>query len=149
MSEVRFSLHACFCCLCSGFFVLHFSLWRVCVLVLASIGFRARKSPNGQKAVLQNRMNGDEKKKRKELKLTNTKYYVDDGYTGTNFNRPGFQAMLEDIEMGYVTTVMVKDLSRLGRDYVSVGHYTDNFFPEHNIRFIAVKDLVDSKQDKA
>ena len=80
----------------------------------------------------------------KELKLTNTKYYVDDGYTGTNFNRPGFQAMLEDIEMGYVTTVMVKDLSRLGRDYVSVGHYTDNFFPEHNIRFIAVNDLVDS-----
>ena len=91
---------------------------------------------------------GNQKKllsqKAKELKLTNTKYYVDDGYTGTNFNRPGFQAMLEDIEMGYVTTVMVKDLSRLGRDYVSVGHYTDNFFPEHNIRFIAVNDLVDS-----
>ena len=82
--------------------------------------------------------------KAKELKLTNTKFYVDDGYTGTNFNRPGFQAMLEDIEMGYITTVMVKDLSRLGRDYVSVGHYTDNFFPEHNIRFIAVNDLVDS-----
>ena len=82
--------------------------------------------------------------KAKDLKLTNTKFYVDDGYTGTNFNRPGFQAMLEDIEMGYVTTVMVKDLSRLGRDYVSVGHYTDNFFPEHNIRFIAVNDLVDS-----
>ncbi len=80
----------------------------------------------------------------KELKLTNTKFYVDDGYTGTNFNRPGFQAMLEDIEMGYVTTVIVKDLSRLGRDYVSVGHYTDNFFPEHNIRFIAVNDMVDS-----
>ena len=82
--------------------------------------------------------------KAKELKLTNTKFYVDDGYTGTNFNRPGFQAMLEDIEMGYITTVMVKDLSRLGRDYVSVGHYTDNFFPEHNIRFIAVNDMVDS-----
>ena len=82
--------------------------------------------------------------KAKELKLINTKFYVDDGYTGTNFNRPGFQAMLEDVEMGYVTTVMVKDLSRLGRDYVSVGHYTDNFFPEHNIRFIAVNDLVDS-----
>ena len=93
---------------------------------------------------------GNQKKllsqKAKELKLTNTKYYVDDGYTGTNFNRPGFQAMLEDIEMGYVTTVMVKDLSRLGRDYVSVGHYTDNFFPEHNIRFIAVNDLVDSDE---
>lgn len=82
--------------------------------------------------------------KAKELKFTNTKYYVDDGYTGTNFNRPGFQALLEDIELGCVTTVMVKDLSRLGRDYVSVGHYMDNFFPEHNIRFIAVNDLVDS-----
>lgn len=91
---------------------------------------------------------GNQKKllsqKAKELKLTNTKFYVDDGYTGTNFNRPGFQALLEDIETGYVTTVMIKDLSRLGRDYVSVGHYTDNFFPEHNIRFIAVNDLVDS-----
>lgn len=91
---------------------------------------------------------GNQKKllsqKAKDLKLTNTKFYVDDGYTGTNFNRPGFQVLLEDIEMGYVTTVMVKDLSRLGRDYVSVGHYTDNFFPEHNIRFIAVNDLVDS-----
>lgn len=80
----------------------------------------------------------------KEKGFENTRFYVDDGYTGTNFNRPGFQALLEDIEMGYVTTVMVKDLSRLGRDYVSVGHYTDNFFPEHNIRFIAVNDLVDS-----
>ena len=82
--------------------------------------------------------------KSKELNLTNTKFYVDDGYTGTNFNRPGFQSMLDDIDMGYITTVMVKDLSRLGRDYVSVGHYTDNFFPERNIRFIAVNDMVDS-----
>ena len=80
----------------------------------------------------------------KELGLPNPKFYVDDGYTGTNFNRPGFQAMLDDIDLGYVTTVMVKDLSRLGRDYVSVGHYTDNYFPDRNIRFIAVNDMVDS-----
>ena len=65
--------------------------------------------------------------KAKELGLANAKHYCDDGYTGTNFNRPAFQAMLSDIEMGYVTTVMVKDLSRLGRDYVSVGNYTDSF----------------------
>ena len=84
--------------------------------------------------------------KAKELCLANTKFYVDDGYTGTNFNRPGFQSMLDDIDMGYISTVMVKDLSRLGRDYVSVGHYTDNFFPEHNIRFIAVNDMVDSDE---
>ncbi len=84
--------------------------------------------------------------KAKELGFTNVKFYVDDGYTGTNFNRPGFQELLDDIEMGYVTTVIVKDLSRLGRDYVSVGYYTDNYFPEHNIRFIAVNDMVDSDE---
>ncbi len=82
--------------------------------------------------------------KAKELGFTNVKFYVDDGYTGTNFNRPGFQELLDDIEMGYISVVMVKDLSRLGRDYVSVGHFTDNYFPEHNIRFIAVNDMVDS-----
>lgn len=84
--------------------------------------------------------------KAKELGMTNTRFYVDDGYTGTNFNRPGFQAMLDDIDMGYIGTVMVKDLSRLGRDYVSVGHYTDNYFPDRNIRFIAVNDMVDSAE---
>ena len=84
--------------------------------------------------------------KAKELGLTNTRFYLDDGYTGTNFNRPGFQAMIHDIDMGYISTVMVKDLSRLGRDYVSVGNYTDNYFPERNIRFIAVNDMVDSDE---
>ena len=93
---------------------------------------------------------GNQKKmltqKAKELGLTNTKYYVDDGYTGTNFNRPAFQELLDDIEMGYISVVIVKDLSRLGRDYVSVGHYTDNYFPKHNVRFIAVNDMVDSDE---
>ena len=84
--------------------------------------------------------------KAKELGLSNTRAYQDDGWTGTNFNRPAFQQLLEDIEMGYVTTVMVKDLSRLGRDYVSVGQYTDTYFPEHNVRFIAVNDMVDSDE---
>jgi len=74
----------------------------------------------------------------------NIRYYVDDGYTGTNFNRPGFQKLLEDIEMGYVSVVIVKDMSRLGRDYLQVGYYTDSYFPDHNIRFIAVNDCVDS-----
>ena len=84
--------------------------------------------------------------KAKEMGLDNTRFYVDDGYTGTNFNRPGFQSMLDDIDMGYISTVMVKDLSRLGRDYVSVGYYTDQYFPERNIRFIAVNDMVDSDE---
>ena len=93
-------------------------------------------SISNQKTLLQ--------QKAKEYGLTNTRCYVDDGFTGTNFNRPGFQQMLEDIDLGYISAVMVKDLSRLGRDYVSVGHYTDIYFPEHNVRFIAVNDMVDS-----
>ena len=80
----------------------------------------------------------------KENGFGNTRFYVDDGYTGTNFNRPGFQQMLEDIEMGYVSTIIVKDMSRLGRDYLQVGYYTDTYFPDRNIRFIAVNDCVDS-----
>ena len=87
--------------------------------------------------------------KAKEMGLSNTKYYVDDGYTGTNFSRPGFQQMLSDIEMGFVTAVMVKDLSRLGRDYVSVGNYTDSYFPDHGIRFIAVNDSIDSEEGES
>ena len=82
----------------------------------------------------------------KESEFSNTRFYVDDGITGTRFDRPGFQAMLDDIEMGYVSTVIVKDLSRLGRDYVTVGQYTDIYFPDHNVRFIAINDLVDSDE---
>lgn len=85
----------------------------------------------------------------KEMDLTDTKYYVDDGYTGTNFNRPGFQQLIDDIEIGLISAVMVKDLSRLGRDYVSVGNYTDSYFPEHNIRFIAVNDAIDSDEGES
>lgn len=96
---------------------------------------------------------GNQKKllsqKAKEMDLTDTKYYVDDGYTGTNFNRPGFQQLIDDIEIGLVSAVMVKDLSRLGRDYVSVGNYTDSYFPEHNIRFIAVNDAIDSDEGES
>lgn len=96
---------------------------------------------------------GNQKKllsqKAKEMGLTDTKYYVDDGYTGTNFNRPGFQQLIDDIEIGLVSAVMVKDLSRLGRDYVSVGNYTASYFPEHNVRFIAVNDAIDSDEGES
>ena len=96
---------------------------------------------------------GNQKKllsqKAKEMGLTDTKDYVDDGYTGTNFNRPGFQQLIDDIEIGLVSAVMVKDLSRLGRDYVSVGNYTDSYFPEHNVCFIAVNDAIDSDEGES
>ena len=82
----------------------------------------------------------------KEYGLTNTKYFVDDGFTGTNFNRPGFTEMTEAVEAGYIEAILVKDMSRLGRDYLQVGYYTDNFFPQYNVRFIAVNDGVDSAQ---
>ena len=81
----------------------------------------------------------------REHGFANVKYYVDDGYTGTNFNRPGFRRMLDDMDMGYISAVIVKDSSRLGRNYLEVGRYTDCYFPEHNIRFIAVNDCIDSE----
>jgi DNA invertase Pin-like site-specific DNA recombinase len=73
-------------------------------------------------------------------------HYEDDGYTGTNFNRPGFQRMLADIKAGKIARVIVKDMSRLGRDYLQVGMYTDVVFPEFGVHFIAVNDGVDSRR---
>ena len=71
-------------------------------------------------------------------------YYVDDGYTGRNFNRPSFQRMIADIEAGKIGCVVTKDLSRLGRNYIEAGSYIEIFFPKHNVRYIAVTDGVDS-----
>lgn len=84
------------------------------------------------------------KKYAEEHGFENCRYYVDDGYTGTNFNRPDFQRMAEDCDMGYIKTVIVKDLSRLGRDHIQVGIYLEDFFPERDIRFIAINDCYDS-----
>ncbi len=75
------------------------------------------------------------------------KEYVDDGYTGTNFDRPKFKEMLEDIEAGIIDTVITKDLSRLGRERLGVGHYTEIYFPEHNVRYIALLDNIDTYID--
>ena len=76
--------------------------------------------------------------------LTNTKYFVDDGWSGANFDRPGFKAMMSDIEDGLVGTVICKDMSRFGCDYLHVGLYTEVKSPEAGIRFIAINDGVDS-----
>ena len=70
--------------------------------------------------------------------------YVDDGWSGTNSNRPSFQRMLSDIEDGKINCVITKDLSRLGRNYLETGGYTEVYFPEHNVRYIAVTDGVDT-----
>ena len=71
-------------------------------------------------------------------------FYIDDGYSGTNYNRPGFQRMIEDIEAGKINLVAVKDLSRLGRNYIQTGQYTDIYFPDRGVRFIALNDGIDS-----
>jgi len=75
-------------------------------------------------------------------------FYVDDGYSGVNFNRPDFQRMLNDIEIGKVNLVITKDLSRFGRDYIQTGYYTEMLFPEKGVRYISMNDNVDTlRQD--
>ena len=76
--------------------------------------------------------------------FTNIKHFTDDGYTGKNFNRPGFQDLLSEIEDGLVGTVIVKDMSRFGRNYLQVGFYTEMIFPQKGVRFIAINNSVDS-----
>ena len=83
----------------------------------------------------------------REHGYTNLKILVDDGYTGTNFNRPGVQEGFELVKQGLVGCWLVKDLSRFGRDYLTVGQYTDIIFPSYDVRFIAVNDGVDSERD--
>lgn len=75
--------------------------------------------------------------------------YVDDGYSGTTFDRPGVQKLLEDAKCGKINTIICKDLSRFGRNYIQVGQYTDYIFPMYNIRFIALNDNVDTSNNSA
>ena len=70
--------------------------------------------------------------------------YVDDGWSGTNYHRPGFQKMIDDIEDGKINCVVTKDLSRLGRNYIMTGQYTEIYFPSKGVRYIAVNDNVDT-----
>ncbi len=93
-------------------------------------------SIGSQKAIL--------KRKAEEMGIHSYKFYVDDGYSGTNFNRPSFQQMIADIEAGHVDCVITKDLSRFGRNYLESGAYIEVFFPNHHVRYIAVNDGVDS-----
>ena len=76
--------------------------------------------------------------------FNNIQHFTDDGYSGTNFNRPGFQSMIAEIEAGHIATVIVKDMSRFGRNYLEVGFYTEIQFPSKGVRFIAINNNVDS-----
>ena len=80
--------------------------------------------------------------------LSRTEFYVDDGYTGTNFNRPDFQRLISDVDDGLIGTIIVKDLSRLGRNYLKVGYYTEILFPDRDVRFISVSDNLDTASDE-
>ncbi|QSX05944.1 recombinase family protein [Sedimentibacter sp. zth1] len=73
--------------------------------------------------------------------------YIDDGFSGTNFERPAFKRMIQDIENKKVNLIITKDLSRLGRDYITTGQYTEIYFPEHSVRYIAINDAYDSDNE--
>ena len=81
----------------------------------------------------------------KDISIKDT--YIDDGYSGTDFERPDFKRMIIDIEKGKIDTIIVKDLSRFGRNYIEVGKYLEQYFPLYNLRFIAVNDNIDSYKD--
>ena len=84
----------------------------------------------------------------RENGIKDTAFYVDDGYSGTNFDRPDFKRMIADIESGKINCVITKDLSRLGRNYLETGVFIEVYFPEHNVRYIAVNDVVDTSEQE-
>lgn len=85
----------------------------------------------------------------KENNLRVYDIYIDDGYSGTNFDRPNFNRLLKDIELGKINMVITKDMSRLGRDYIGTGNLIEKYFPEHNVRYIAVTDNIDTFLDSS
>lgn len=82
-----------------------------------------------------------------EQHLFNTQFFVDDGFSGVSFEREGLQAMLKEVEAGNVATVITKDLSRLGRNYLKTGELIEIIFPEYEVRYIAINDNVDTAKE--
>ena len=80
----------------------------------------------------------------KSMGLSIDKEYIDDGYSGINFDRPGFEELKEDIEKGLIGVVITKDLSRLGRDFIETAYYISEYFARYNVRYIAINDRFDS-----
>ena len=93
---------------------------------------RESESIENQRDIIDNYIDGHEN-------LEIIEEYVDDGFTGTNFNRPGFQKMLKDIENGKINSIITKDLSRFGRDHIDTGYYLERYFPSNSIRYIAIR----------
>ncbi|WP_279285689.1 recombinase family protein [Colidextribacter sp. OB.20] len=83
----------------------------------------------------------------KQNNITLVREFVDDGYSGGNFNRPGFKEMLKQLEQSRANLVITKDLSRLGRDMREASYYNEQFFPEHGIQYIAIADNFDTEHD--
>lgn len=79
-----------------------------------------------------------------KMGFTNLQHFTDDGYSGVNFNRPGFQSLIAEVEAGHIGTIIVKDMSRFGRNYLQVGFYTEIMFPQKDVRFIAINNSIDS-----
>lgn len=82
----------------------------------------------------------------KEKGYTNLVHFLDDGISGVTMDRPGFVEMIRQLEQGKAAAVFVKDLSRLGRNYIEVGRLTEEFFPDHDIRLVAVSDNIDTAE---
>ncbi|MGL6202327.1 MAG: recombinase family protein [Lachnospiraceae bacterium] len=94
------------------------------------------ESIKNQRAIL------EEYAKREKINIHDV--YIDDGISGTSFDRPGFERMIKDIEMKKINLVITKDMSRLGRDYIDTGHYMERYFPEHGVRYISLLDDIDT-----
>lgn len=118
----------------------------------------AKTSPTEKITALYERLSRDDESQSESNSITNQKQYLeeyarqhgfrnirhftDDGYSGTNFNRPGFNELLEEIKAGHVSCLITKDMSRLGRNYLQVDPYTEILLPDKGIRFIAVKTIL-------
>lgn len=119
-------------------------IWRVALYIRLSV-------EDGDDKIESNSISNQKQLLNEYLKENNEftlyDYYVDDGYSGTDFNRPDFQRLLNDMKNKKINVVIVKDLSRLGRNYIEVGNYIEQIFPLFNIRFVAVNDNIDSYKD--
>lgn len=119
------------------------SKWKVAVYLRLSSddGDKAESNSIGnQRSIINQYIKNNEE-------LKNVEYYIDDGYSGTTFDRPDFNRMINDIKKNKINCIVLKDLSRFGRNYIEVGKYIDEVFPRYNVRFIAINDNVDTYKD--